>query len=85
MKKVMPVGNLRHGGFLFRSSGDDFRDRIRDQTPQISPFTRFCATSENDKTTVETVVLSSERAMRLELTTYSMASCRSSQLSYARA
>src|SRR4051812_20005298 len=25
-----------------------------------------------------------ERAMRLELTTYSMASCRSSQLSYAR-
>jgi hypothetical protein len=29
--------------------------------------------------------VSMERAKRLELSTYSMASCRSSQLSYARA
>lgn len=85
MKRVMPVGNLRHGGFLLGRAALIFGDQIGDQTPQISLFTRFYATSGNDKTTVETVVLSSERAMRLELTTYSMASCRSSQLSYARA
>jgi hypothetical protein len=38
----------------------------------------------NEKTLVLPRVFVVERAMRLELTTYSMASCRSSQLSYAR-